>query len=117
MSLRRLAMCTLLGMLAAESAFAEQPPWAGGGKGHGHGGAAGDSQDRGHENTSPGSVRFGPEERVVVRDYYAAPINGGKCPPGLPKKNNGCLPPGQARNGPLASGCRPASSTTLCRTS
>ena len=29
------------------------------------------------------------------RDWFAPGING--CPPGLAKKNNGCLPPGQAK--------------------
>jgi hypothetical protein len=93
MKLRRLAVYALLGMLSAGSASAEKPAWAGGGKAHGHGAAAGNSQDDGRA----ASLRFGAEERVVVRDYYAAPIAGGKCPPGLAKKNNGCLPPGQAK--------------------
>ena len=35
----------------------------------------------------------------MVRDYYVQNYGGGrKCPPGLAKKNNGCMPPGQARN-------------------
>ena len=40
------------------------------------------------------------EERhtVVVRDYYTQEFRGGRrCPPGLAKKNNGCMPPGQAK--------------------
>jgi Ni/Co efflux regulator RcnB len=85
-------------MLAAGSAFAEKPSWAG--KDHGHG-AAGNSQDHrddGREAKPPaGAVQFGPNERMAVRDYYAGPIAAGKCPPGLAKKNNGCLPPGQAK--------------------
>ncbi len=98
MRLRRLAVYALFGMLAAGSAFAEKPSWAGGGKEHGHGAAGGNSQNPGREAKSPaGAMLFGPEERVIVRDYYAAPIATGKCPPGLAKKNNGCLPPGQAK--------------------
>ena len=41
--------------------------------------------------------RFGDRERVVVREYYAREFRPEHCPPGLAKKHNGCLPPGQAR--------------------
>jgi hypothetical protein len=34
---------------------------------------------------------------VIVRDYYAEQFRGGRCPPGLAKKHNGCMPPGQAK--------------------
>ncbi|MCB1971771.1 MAG: hypothetical protein H6851_13835 [Geminicoccaceae bacterium] len=34
--------------------------------------------------------------RERVRGYYATEARGGHCPPGLARKNNGCLPPGQA---------------------
>ena len=40
---------------------------------------------------------FGDRERHVVRDYYADEYRGGRCPPGLAKKHNGCMPPGQAK--------------------
>lgn len=39
------------------------------------------------------SIRFGDHERVAVRDYYTSH----RCPPGLRKKHNGCMPPGQAK--------------------
>lgn len=39
-------------------------------------------------------IRLGDSERRVVRDYYSSQTN---CPPGLAKKNNGCLPPGIAK--------------------
>ena len=38
------------------------------------------------------SIVLGDRERQIVRDYY-----GSNCPPGLAKKNNGCLPPGLAK--------------------
>jgi hypothetical protein len=44
-----------------------------------------------------GAYRFAPEHHVIVRDYYAGSLRAGHCPPGLMKKHNGCLPPGQAR--------------------
>ena len=34
-------------------------------------------------------------DRAIIQQYLAK--NGRKCPPGLAKKNNGCLPPGQAK--------------------
>jgi hypothetical protein len=40
---------------------------------------------------------FGPSQRTIVREYYQADAGRRKCPPGLAKKHNGCLPPGQAR--------------------
>lgn len=40
------------------------------------------------------SIHIGDAERRIVRDYYA---DAGNCPPGLAKKHNGCLPPGQAK--------------------
>lgn len=48
-----------------------------------------------------GSVKvggyFGDTQRTAVRTYYGEQYKGGRCPPGLAKKNNGCMPPGQAR--------------------
>jgi Ni/Co efflux regulator RcnB len=41
---------------------------------------------------------FENRQHVAVRDYYTHQYNGSRCPPGLAKKNNGCMPPGQARN-------------------
>jgi Ni/Co efflux regulator RcnB len=41
---------------------------------------------------------FNDDHRTRVRTYYTTNYTGGKaCPPGLAKKNNGCLPPGQAK--------------------
>jgi Ni/Co efflux regulator RcnB len=41
--------------------------------------------------------RFGDQQRTLVRDYYAEDFRRGHCPPGLAKKQNGCMPPGQAK--------------------
>jgi len=41
--------------------------------------------------------RFEEHQRNAVRDYYRAESGAKRCPPGLAKKNNGCLPPGQAK--------------------
>lgn len=40
---------------------------------------------------------FSSNQRVVIQDYYHSQYQAGHCPPGLAKKNNGCLPPGQAK--------------------
>lgn len=36
-------------------------------------------------------------DRAVVYQYYRSEYSAGRCPPGLAKKGNGCLPPGQAK--------------------
>ena len=42
---------------------------------------------------------FNDQQRGYVREYYATHYGNGRgCPPGLARKHNGCLPPGQARN-------------------
>ena len=40
---------------------------------------------------------FEDRQHVVVREYYVEQFRGARCPPGLAKKHNGCMPPGQAR--------------------
>lgn len=93
----------LIAALMAGSAWAEKPEWAGQGKGGKHeqkenrGGGKKDSAVR----VAPAQVSiggyFGAPQRVVVQEYYGQQYRAGRCPPGLAKKNNGCLPPGQAK--------------------
>lgn len=40
---------------------------------------------------------FGERQRAAVYDYYGQPPRPAHCPPGLAKKGNGCMPPGQAK--------------------
>ncbi len=40
---------------------------------------------------------FDDRERDYARSYYREEFSRGNCPPGLAKKHNGCLPPGQAK--------------------
>ena len=77
-----LALGIALG-LGAAPVFAEKPEWAGEGKGHGKG-----KQKNKH---------FNDDKRAHIRSYYEDEFRGGHCPPGLAKKNNGCMPPGQAK--------------------
>ena len=34
---------------------------------------------------------------MAVHDYYDGQFRAGRCPPGLAKKHNGCMPPGQVK--------------------
>lgn len=50
-----------------------------------------------HDGVKVGAY-FNDQHREAARAYYTEQYGHGKnCPPGLAKKNNGCLPPGQAR--------------------
>lgn len=40
---------------------------------------------------------FEDRQHAIVRDYYVEQFRGARCPPGLAKKQNGCMPPGQAK--------------------
>ncbi len=50
-----------------------------------------------YQRQSMVELRFSDGDRRFIHDYYGAQWQSGKCPPGLAKKHNGCLPPGQAR--------------------
>ena len=43
------------------------------------------------------NVYFTDQQRNVIGNYYREEYHSGHCPPGLAKKNNGCMPPGQAK--------------------
>lgn len=86
-------------LLAATPALADKPSWAGEGRPdkHGHKPEHRDKHKDGREEFRRGEVYFGDRHRRVIRDYYAGEFRSGHCPPGLAKKHNGCLPPGQAK--------------------
>jgi hypothetical protein len=68
-----------------------------GGKGHGHGhGKDEDAPARGGPH-GDATIVFGAREREAARGWFAETYGRGNCPPGLAKKHNGCLPPGQAK--------------------
>ncbi len=94
------------GLISPGPAMADKPAWAGSGKGGKNsnadsGGGQRDDEGRARRDrdAAPSGSReqFGERHRVYVRDYYAKQSSGGRCPPGLAKKNNGCMPPGQAK--------------------
>lgn len=59
-------------------------------------------QGRGGPGASPGGPQHGnvvvvDRDRNAIYSYYRTQYVAGNCPPGLAKKGNGCLPPGQAK--------------------
>jgi Ni/Co efflux regulator RcnB len=91
-----LALASAFAFATAAPVFADKPSWAGKGKGHEERDDDND-QGRGKHKDKRGK-HFDDNKRVAVREYYEHEFQGGKrCPPGLAKKHNGCMPPGQAR--------------------
>lgn len=97
--MKRNAPCIALavaGLLSfSASALADKPSWAGGGKAEKKHEQSEDRQEARRDAGSAG--HFDDDTRRIISDYYGKRARSGKCPPGLAKKNNGCLPPGQAR--------------------
>lgn len=52
-------------------------------------------------------VVFVDRDRAAVRSFYTETYGRGGCPPGLAKKDNGCLPPGQAKKRYVVGGALP----------
>lgn len=82
---RQLAVSLLLGSLTVPAFAADHP-----GKGN-------SSRPAHNEGGTSISIEIGGSDRAVIQQYYGAQIAQGHCPPGLAKKNNGCMPPGQAK--------------------
>jgi hypothetical protein len=81
------AALALFALFAATPALADKPDWAGGGK-----------HVNKHEQRGSSATLFTDQHRRIIAEYYGGQMPPGrKCPPGLAKKNNGCLPPGQAK--------------------
>jgi Ni/Co efflux regulator RcnB len=81
MQSRPLGVLVLAGVLAAAGAACAGPPRAG---------------DKGRQQVT--HVHISDHHRVVVREYYyVEERRWRKCPPGLAKKRNGCMPPGHAK--------------------
>jgi Ni/Co efflux regulator RcnB len=79
------------------------PVWADNDKNKGKG--HDNDNDRGHSGrVEGGAVKQAPtvivvtdRDRNTIHTYYRTDFVSGNCPPGLAKKDNGCLPPGQAK--------------------
>lgn len=70
----------------------DNAPGQGQGQGRGQGQGA-----RGNQPAAPGNFVVADRDRNAVYTYYRNDFAAGNCPPGLAKKSNGCLPPGQAK--------------------
>ena len=55
------------------------------------------TEQREKESREARIVHFQDNHHTVVREYYVEQYRTGRCPPGLAKKNNGCMPPGHAK--------------------
>ena len=64
-------------------------------------GRSSDNGNRGRHDkggyAGEGRKHFEDRHRTYAREYYSEQYRGGHCPPGLARKNNGCMGPGQAR--------------------
>lgn len=91
-----IAMCMAGIFSISGTALADKPSWAGGGK-QGKADERMEVRRNDHREGGGGSSHFNDDARRIIGDYYGNQARAGKCPPGLAKKHNGCLPPGQAR--------------------
>ena len=104
---RHLVGLAIASMLMAGPAFAKDK-----GDDHGNGGgrhgnkhsqknedkAEKKAEKREREDIKQGAY-FNDQHRTYARQYYSTTYKDGKrCPPGLAKKNNGCMPPGQVQD-------------------
>lgn len=107
-TLARLTAIALLAVLTSTSALADRDDNPGQGNKHGNKQSQGKQKDyyeqdryrddrRAPDNRVVIDIRLGDNDRRIINDYYGNQFRSGHCPPGLAKKNNGCLPPGQAK--------------------
>jgi hypothetical protein len=92
-----------INLTIAGSAFAKKPSWAGGGQNNEvieQVEETGPSNQRVYKNqkkNTVGSSVSSRESSITINQYPGSQSTNNNCPPGLAKKNNGCLPPGQAK--------------------
>ena len=91
-------ICTVLAVPVAAQPDKGHGKGGGGPPGRAQGPAGGPSSsgDAGRGG-SDGHYAVSDRDRDAVYGYYRTQYSAGNCPPGLAKKNNGCLPPGQAK--------------------
>lgn len=89
----------VLALSASAGAFADKPQKPD--KKQDKGKAGDKAQQKGQNKDKGGdshvTLVFGSSDREAARAYFSQKYGRGNCPPGLAKKNNGCLPPGQAK--------------------
>jgi hypothetical protein len=77
---RLVALALALALVAPTTLFAQKP-----------------TKQKGKPQDSQVTVVFSDTQRESARLYFVEDHGRGNCPPGLAKKQNGCLPPGQAK--------------------
>ena len=87
--MRRLVALVFALSLAGLVTLSAQPPNKGKGKAGG--------KETGKPQDAQITVVFNDTQRGAAHTYFVNTYGRGNCPPGLAKKNNGCLPPGQAK--------------------
>ena len=107
MKLTKVALAFSLCVLLATPALADKDKDNGRGPGQNQGQGKGRDKDRDAGNPSvvvvpqgnaaPANIVIQERDRGAVYSYYRTEYATAGCPPGLAKKNNGCLPPGQAK--------------------
>jgi hypothetical protein len=81
--MRALAACIVVAALVSpSSSFADKP---------------GKSKGKSKKEDAQVEVTFTATQREAAQGYFVEKHGRGGCPPGLAKKENGCLPPGQAK--------------------
>ena len=94
---RKIVATLLLVALPSMSALAKSNKGKEKGDSHkheSHGGGESWSNEHDDHDHSP---RFSDDDHDYWRDYWHQQYEHGHCPPGLAKKHNGCMPPGQAK--------------------
>ena len=86
---RTIGWALVLALAIPALAVADKPKNKGKEKGKGKGESSGQG--------SSVTIVFSSHEREAAQSYFVEKYGRGKCPPGLAKKHNGCLPPGQEK--------------------
>ena len=94
--IKKFAMIIAVSVLAVGPVYADKPDSPG------NSGAKNTSEKSSksaaiQQNSNDSQNFFTSDRRIILRDYYSTTQKSGKCPPGLAKKNNGCMPPGQLK--------------------
>ncbi len=98
----------IAGTLVAVPALADKPSWKEHGKADKHQRHEKQSHNRDRDRDNRrfdqrderdyiGQRYFDDRHRTIINTYYSEQFQSGHCPPGLAKKRNGCMPPGQAK--------------------
>lgn len=100
---RALTVLLIAAMLAAGPVMADKPDGRSAGKQRNSADERRVDKDKGSASRNKDrqvagrQAYFEDRQRVILREYYEDQFRSGRCPPGLAKKNNGCMPPGQAK--------------------